>query len=78
MSDDQFQFDTHHDSAVLNYLTGVRQAKKAGKGMLAMLTEIAKLQHFGGGRLRPDEYFMYGLYDDEQVHAGSQKDVPEQ
>jgi hypothetical protein len=66
MSDDQFQFDTNHDSAVLNYLNGVRQAKQAGKGMLAMLLEIAKLQHFSPGRLRPDEYFMYGLYDDER------------
>jgi hypothetical protein len=63
MSTDQFQFDTAPNSSGLNFLQGVRKAKQAGKGMLSMLWEIAQLGG-GQGQLRPDEYFMYGLYDD--------------
>jgi hypothetical protein len=63
MSTDQFQFDTAQNSSAQNFLQGVRKAKKAGKGMLSMIWEIAQLRR-GQGQIRPDEYFMYGLYDD--------------
>ncbi len=63
MLTDQFQFDTAPKSSALNFLSGVRQAKKSGKGMLSMIWEVAQLR-LGQGQLRPDEYFMYELYDD--------------
>lgn len=63
MSTDQFQFDTAQNSSAQNFLQGVRKAKKSGKGMLGMIWEIAQLRR-GQGQIRPDEYFMYGLYDD--------------
>ena len=63
MSTDQFQFDLAPNSSALDFLQGVRKAKKAGKGMLGMIWEIAQLRR-GQGQLRPDEYFMYELYDD--------------
>nr|AKB95184.1 hypothetical protein [uncultured bacterium] len=63
MSTDQFQFDMAQNSSAQNFLQGVRKAKKSGKGMLSMIWEIAQLRR-GQGQIRPDEYFMYGLYDD--------------
>lgn len=63
MSTDQFQFDTAQNSSAQDFLQGVRKAKQAGKGMLSMICEIAQLRR-GQGQIRPDEYFMYGLYDD--------------
>lgn len=49
----------------LNYLNWLQRAKKSGKGMGAMLREIASLQ-FSKGKISPEEYFLYELYDDQR------------
>lgn len=67
MSNAQSQFDLAPHSSALNFLHGVRQAKQSGKGMISMLWEVARLR-CGPGQLRPDEYFMYGLYDDSRFN----------
>jgi len=72
MSTDQFQFDTAPNSSALNFVQGVRKAKKSGKSMLSMLWEIAQLRR-GQGQLRPDEYFLYGLYDDSRFSTELKK-----
>lgn len=72
MSTDQFQFDTAQNSSALNFLQGVRKAKKTGKGMLRMISEIAQLRR-GQGQIRPHEYFMYGLYDDARYSKETKK-----
>ncbi len=63
MSTDHFQFDLAPNSSASDFLQGLRKAKQAGKGMLSMIWEIAQLRR-GQGQIRPDEYFMYELYDD--------------
>ncbi|NND99148.1 MAG: hypothetical protein HKN47_17665 [Pirellulaceae bacterium] len=65
MSNDSFHFDTSQNAKPISIVEGIRLAKQSGKGMGAMVREITKLR-FGLGRLRPDEYFMYGLYDDNR------------
>ena len=65
MSNDQFQLDSAQGSSSMDFVDGIRNAKATGKGMVAMISEIAKLR-LGPGKLRPDEYFMYGLYDDNR------------
>ena len=62
---EEFKFDTQKVKPELGYLKGIRRAKESGKGFLSMLFEIASLQ-YGPGGLKPEEYFMYGLYDDER------------
>ena len=39
--------------------------KKHGKGLVSQVSDIAKLS-FGYGKLSPQEYYYYGLYDDER------------
>ena len=72
MSSTQFQFDTGHDAGAPDFLGGIRKAMDAGKGIPGMLMEMAKLR-MGAGKLRPDEYLMYELYDDERFDAESRK-----
>ena len=74
MTTDQFQFEKFHfdETNLPGLLAGVRKARKSGKAVSSMLMEIAKLR-FGYGRLKPDEYFMYQLYDDTRFNAETRK-----
>ena len=73
MTTSQFQFDTLQTvTSSPSLLAGVRKARKAGKTVSSMLMEIAKLR-FGHGKLKPDEYFMYQLYDDTRFNAETRK-----
>jgi hypothetical protein len=65
MSTDSFQLDTQRTMPGLDYLSWMKQAAESGKGLGAMLKEITSLQ-FGPGKLQPEEYFLYQLYDDRR------------
>lgn len=68
MSTANFQLDTQRQGPGLEYLRGMRAARKSGKGFAAMTRELTSLM-FGPGKLQPKEYFMYGLYDDARFTA---------
>ena len=72
MTTDQFQFDTRQTGATPDIFVGIRKATKSGKKMSGMLMEIAKLR-MGAGKLKPDEYFMYELFDDSRFDAESRR-----
>lgn len=73
MTTNQFQFDTTQSTTSSpNLLAGVRKAREAGKTVSGMLMEIAKLR-MGPGKLKPDEYFMYQLYDDTRFNKETRK-----
>ena len=65
MSTDNFQLDAQRTLPGLNYLTWMRRATESGKTLGGMLKEIASLL-FGPGKLQPEEYFLYQLYDDQR------------
>lgn len=65
MSNDSFQLDTERKLPALDYLNWMLRAAKSGKGIGAMIKEMASLQ-FGKGKIQPEEYFLYQLYDDER------------
>ena len=65
MSTDSFQLDTQRTMPALNYVKWMRRALESGKSLGSMIKEIASLQ-FGKGKLQPEEYFLYQLYDDER------------
>ena len=65
MASDAFQLDVQRSSSPLDYLSGIRKAKACGKNLASVVMEIMRLRR-GRGKLQPDEYFMYGLYDDER------------
>jgi len=65
MSTDSFQLDTQRTTPGLDYLSWMKQAAESGKGLGAMLKEITTLL-FGPGKLQPEEYFLYRLYDDRR------------
>lgn len=65
MSNDSFQLDTERKLPALDYLNWMLKAAKNGKGIGAMLKEMTSLQ-FGKGKIQPEEYFLYQLYDDER------------
>jgi len=65
MATPSFDLDQSVDSPSLDFLKWIRQARQSGKSLPSMLKEIVKLRR-GMGRLQPDEYFMYGLYDDRR------------
>ena len=44
-----------------------------GKGLLAQLTEIARLT-FGPGKVSPEEYFAYRLYDDDRFDMAAKRE----
>ena len=72
MTTDQFQFDTGQIGGNPDIFVGIRKAVKSGKKMPSMLMEIAKLR-MGPGKLKPEEYFMYELYDDDRFDAQTRK-----
>jgi len=49
----------------LDYLKWMQRAAESGKGLGAMIREIASLQ-FGPGKVSPEEYFLYELYNDQR------------
>ncbi len=72
MTTSQFQFDTGQNAGNPDIFVGIRKAKQTGKKMSSMLMEIAKLR-MGPGKLKPEEYFMYELYDDDRFDAQTRK-----
>ena len=72
MTTDQFQFDTGSTGSNPDIFVGIRKAVKSGRKVPGMLMEIAKLR-MGPGKLKPDEYFMYELYDDTRFNAESRR-----
>ncbi len=65
MSNESFNLDTERRMPALDYLTWMQDAAKSGKGLGGMIKEMASLQ-FGKGKIQPEEYFLYQLYDDER------------
>ena len=65
MTTDTFQLDLQRSKSPLDFLSGIRKAKASGKSLGSLVMEIMRLRR-GKGRLQPEEYFMYGLYDDER------------
>ena len=72
MTTDQFQFDAEQTGGAPDLFVGIRKAVKSGRKMPAMLMEIAKLR-MGQSKLKPDEYFMYELYDDSRFDAETRR-----
>ena len=73
MTTSQFRFDdSTTNTSSPSLLAGIRKAKKSGKSISSMVMEIAKL-NFGIGKLKPEEYFMYQLYDDKRFNNETRK-----
>ncbi|TWU04890.1 sugar-transfer associated ATP-grasp domain-containing protein [Stieleria varia] len=72
MSNSEFDLDVDRGNTALNFLPWIRQAQQSGKGLGGMVMEIMRLRR-GQGKLQPDEYFMYGMYDDARFTAESRK-----
>lgn len=68
MSGTTFTLDTKKDDSGLKYLEWVREALQAGKSLPALIRDVASLS-WGKGRLQPNEYFLYRLYDDQRFPA---------
>lgn len=68
MSDTNFQLDAERSMPALDYLKWMQKAGESGKGLGSMIREIAKFQ-FGQGKVTPEEYFLYQLYDDNRYSA---------
>ncbi|MCA9026445.1 MAG: hypothetical protein KDA86_14660 [Planctomycetaceae bacterium] len=65
MSNDSPTLDIQRTSPAMNYPKWMLQAAQAGKGLGSLIWELSSLM-FGPGKLQPQEYFMYELYDDER------------
>jgi hypothetical protein len=67
-----FALDTKKDEAGLKYLEWVREALASGKTLPGLIRDVAKLS-WGAGRLQPNEYFLYRLYDDARFSSQAKK-----
>jgi hypothetical protein len=56
----------------LKYIEWLREASASGKGLTTLVREIAGLL-WGAGRLQPNEYFLYRLYDDNRFPPEAKK-----
>ena len=65
MTDSTGQLDTQRHSPAVSYIKWMQQAAEAGKGPVALISELSKMM-FGKCKLQPEEFFMYGLYDDRR------------
>lgn len=72
MSTDRFQLDIQREKPRLDYVRGLRAAAAVGKSPFSLLREIASL-YFGQGKLQPEEYFTYKLYDDSRFAPGAKQ-----
>lgn len=72
MSGTTFTLDTKKDDTGLKYLEWVREALQAGKSLPGLIRDVAGLS-WGKGRLQPNEYFLYRLYDDQRFSAEVKK-----
>jgi hypothetical protein len=63
MANTGFTLDTKKQDGGLKYLDWLREALASGKSMTSLVREIAGLG-WGDGKLQPNEYFLYKLYDD--------------
>ncbi len=67
-----FALDTKKDDSGLKYLEWLREASASGKSLTGLVREVAGLL-WGEGRLQPNEYFLYGLYDDSRFPPDAKK-----
>lgn len=65
MATTRFALDTKKSDAGLKYLAWLREAAASGKSVGSLLRDVAGLA-WGAGKLQPEEYFLYRLYDDER------------
>jgi hypothetical protein len=56
----------------VDLIEAVLAARRAGKGFLAQVLEMRRLAR-GPGRLRPLEYYLFGLYDDRRFTAEAKR-----
>lgn len=66
MTEQEFRFEEERKDPEFNFamaMAGVRQ--QTGKGVGAQVRELLKLQ-FGSNKLGREEYYLYGLYDDDR------------
>jgi hypothetical protein len=67
-----FALDTKKDDAGLKYVEWLREASASGKSLTGLVREIASLS-WGEGKLQPNEYFLYRLFDDERFPPAAKK-----
>jgi len=72
MSNPDFTLDQKTATPGLEYLRWLKEATTDGKSLSAVVREIATLM-WGPGKLQPNEYFMYKLYDDGRYTANEKK-----
>jgi hypothetical protein len=65
MSNTGFTLDKKKDDSGLKYLEWLRDAMQSGKSLSGLVRDVATLG-WGSGRLQPNEYFLYKLYDDNR------------
>jgi putative polysaccharide biosynthesis protein len=65
MATTSFALDTQKDDAGLKYVKWLHDANATGKSLTGVVREIASLL-WGRGKLQPNEYFLYRLYDDNR------------
>ncbi|TWU07362.1 hypothetical protein CA54_57680 [Symmachiella macrocystis] len=72
MANTDFALDQKTETPGLEYLRWMQEATAQGKGLGGLVREIAGLM-WGPGKLQPNEYFMYKLYDDQRYGADVKK-----
>ncbi len=72
MANGDFALDQKTQAPGLEYLHWIQVAAAQGKGLGGLVREIAGLM-WGPGKLQPNEYFMYKLYDDQRYGADMKK-----
>ena len=63
---EKHELDKEVTTTDLNYLRWLRDANRdSGKGLFSLVWELSRLM-LGKGKLQPEDYFRYRLYDDER------------
>jgi hypothetical protein len=72
MAETGFALDSKKDDAGLKYLEWLREALNSGKSLTGVIRDVAGLG-WGAGKLQPNEYFLYRLYDDQRFSPEAKK-----
>src|SRR5262245_46059076 len=72
MAATNFTLDTAKDDRGLKYVEWLREASASGKSLTKLVREVAGLL-WGAGKLQPNEYFLYKLYDDQRFPPEAKK-----
>jgi hypothetical protein len=72
MASTSFALDRKKSDSGLKYMEWLREALGSGKSLTSLVREVAGLS-WGAGRLQPNEYFLYRLYDDKRFPGDVKK-----